>query len=156
MCPFVKSTLGNAGGALKSKRQSGAWGVWVAFASIRWQGRNCSSAADRCSKDVGVCYSTSESSSSVFAYQKQHFWARLHSALGMLQLNDSDQNDWFVKTDTLHEDLSIQRNFFWREMRKLWRIQAILTSSTQNVSTSLFQTKFVSFFVFLQRIELKN
>lgn len=45
VCPFVRSILGRAEAASKSKRQSSAWGKWSL--RILWEGRSCSSAAAR-------------------------------------------------------------------------------------------------------------
>lgn len=70
MYPFVKSILGRPEAASNTKKQSGAWGAWLVFASIRWQGRNCSSAAARCCENAGSWLPTTWESSrwwSVFA-----------------------------------------------------------------------------------------
>lgn len=113
MCPFVRSLLGRAEADSKSKRQRGAWG---SGASQHHVGRGS------CCQGVELVIHP------LRAQPEHHYWLFLPEAefqgkitltgLEMSQINGSVKNYWFVQTNTLHGDLSVQRKLLVTVMRK--------------------------------------
>lgn len=107
VCPFVRSLLGRAEAASKSKRQRGAWG---------------SGASQNQGAELVIHHLRAQP-------EHHHYWLFLSEAefqgkitltgLQMSQMNGSVKNYWFVQTSTLHGDLSVQRQLLGTVMRKL-------------------------------------